>query len=66
MNWKIFTKPFAVEGGVLIRWFWRKPVSEGRMESAEGFTTRAECEEDAIEHGYPKPAGRVTSGAKAE
>jgi hypothetical protein len=54
LNWKIFTKAVAVEGGVVFRWFWRKPVTEGRMESPQGFTTRAECEDDAMRHGYSK------------
>jgi hypothetical protein len=53
LNWKIYTRAVPVEGGVAIRWFWRKPVVEGRTESARGFTTRAECEEDAKLHGYP-------------
>jgi hypothetical protein len=54
LNWKIFTRPVPVEGGVLIRWFWRKPVGEGRAESARGFITRGECEEDAMLHGYSR------------
>jgi hypothetical protein len=57
LNWKIYTRPVSVDGGVAIRWFWRKPVSEGRTESAHGFTTRAACEEDAITHGYPRAGG---------
>jgi hypothetical protein len=53
LNWKIYTKAVPVEDGVVTRWFWRKPVTEGRTESPHGFTTRAECEEDAVLHGYP-------------
>jgi hypothetical protein len=60
LNWKIYTRAVPVEGGVAIRWFWRKPVVEGRTESPRGFTTRAECEEDAMLHGYRSP------GASAE
>jgi hypothetical protein len=56
LNWKIYTKAVPVEGGVVIRWFWRKPVTEGRTESPRGFTTRSECEEDATLHGYSKTA----------
>lgn len=52
VNWKIYTKQIAIEGGVVLRWFWRKPVGQGREESARGFTTRAECEADAARHGY--------------
>ena len=37
---------------MVFRWFWRKPVTEGRTESPQGFTTRAECEDDATRHGY--------------
>lgn len=59
MNWKIYTRPVTVAGGVMIRWFWRKPVTEGRVESANGFTTRAECEEDAVMHGYRRPAATI-------
>jgi hypothetical protein len=55
LNWKIYTKAVSIDGGVVIRWFWRKPVTEGRNESPRGFTTRAECEEDAMLHGYPAP-----------
>ena len=54
MNWKIFTRPVAVDHGIVIRWFWRKPVTQGRAESQRGFTTRAECEEDAMLNGYSK------------
>jgi hypothetical protein len=59
LNWKIYTKTVPVDGGVVLRWFWRKPVTEGRTESPHGFTTRAECEEDAMLHGYRHP-GRET------
>jgi hypothetical protein len=52
LNWKIYTRPVTVDGGVVFRWFWRKPVTEGRTESPQGFTTRAECEDDATRHGY--------------
>jgi hypothetical protein len=62
LNWKIYTKAVPVEDGVAIRWFWRKPVNEGRAESPHGFTTRAECEEDALLHGYEK-ADRSNSEA---
>jgi hypothetical protein len=55
LNWKIYTKAVPVDGGVVIRWFWRKPVTEGRTESPHGFLTRAECEEDAMANGYPPP-----------
>jgi hypothetical protein len=62
LNWKIYTKPVAVEGGVAIRWFWRKPVTEGRTESPHGYTTRAECEEDAMLHGYERPVRPISEG----
>ena len=52
MYWEIYTKKIADDGGVQIRWFWRKPVLEGREESAFGFMSRAECEADARKHGY--------------
>jgi hypothetical protein len=54
LNWKIYTRAVSVEGGVRFRWFWRKPVTEGRTESPQGFVTRAECEEDAVRHGYTR------------
>ena len=52
MEWKIYTKLLPVDGGIVMRWFWRKPVTEGRTESSQGFTSRAECEADAARHGY--------------
>ena len=52
MNWKIFTRKIEVDGGIEIRWFWRKPVREGREESPAGFTSRGLCEADARKHGY--------------
>ena len=53
MQWKIYTKPVETDdGGIALRWFWRKPVAEGRQESAVGFTTRNACEADAAKHGY--------------
>ena len=54
MQWRIFTKQIPVEGGVVLRWFWRKPVLEGREESPVGFVSRAECEVDAAKHGYTR------------
>jgi len=44
----------VIEGGVFSRWFWRKPGTEGRIESTQGFATREECEDDAARHGYFK------------
>ena len=52
MKWKIYTKQIATDGGVMLRWFWRKPVLEGRQESPQGFTSRGECEADAARHGF--------------
>ncbi|HYC44285.1 MAG TPA: hypothetical protein VED01_02265 [Burkholderiales bacterium] len=52
MDWKIFTRKIEVDGGVQLRWYWRKPVSEGREESPVGFTSRTQCEGDARKHGY--------------
>ena len=52
MYWKIYTKKIETERGIQTRWFWRKPVLQGREESAAGFTSRAECEADARKHGY--------------
>ena len=53
MNWKIYTKVIETgDGGVATRWFWRKPVMEGRTESQVGFTSREACEADAKLHGY--------------
>ena len=66
MNWKIYTKAVPVEGGVAIRWFWRKPVSEGRGESPHGFITRAECEEDAVGHGYEKRGRSNSEGSPTQ
>jgi hypothetical protein len=68
VNWKIYTKAVPVDGGVVIRWFWRKPVTEGRTESPLGFTTRAECVEDAMLHGYPSPetSARQDRSAQSE
>jgi hypothetical protein len=65
LNWKIYTKAVSVEGGVAFRWFWRKPVTEGRAEAPHGFTTRAECEEDAMLHGYEKAARANPEGGPA-
>ena len=53
MNWKIFTKMVEVDdGGIAMRWYWRKPALDGRQESALGFTTRNACVADAQQHGY--------------
>jgi hypothetical protein len=52
MEWKIFTRKTTAGDRVLIRWYWRKPALEGREESTAGFTSRAQCEADAREHGY--------------
>ena len=52
MEWKIYTRKIATGDRVLIRWFWRKPAMQGREESPVGFTSRAQCEADAREHGY--------------
>ena len=52
MYWKIYTRKVETERGVQLRWFWRKPVLQGREESPVGFTSRAECEADARQHGY--------------
>ena len=52
MEWKIFTRKVTAEERVMIRWFWRKPALLGREESAVGFTSRAQCEADAREHGF--------------
>ena len=54
MKWKIYTKQIATEDGVMLRWFWRKPALEGRQESPVGFTSRPECEADAVRHGYTR------------
>ena len=52
MEWRIFTRKIAADDRVMIRWFWRKPVSLGREESAVGFTSRVQCEADARAHGF--------------
>ncbi len=52
MQWKIYTKLVPIDHGVALRWFWRKPVIDGRTESRQGFLSRSECEDDAVQNGY--------------
>ena len=60
MKWKIYTKMVETEdGGLGTRWFWRKPVLEGRAESPGGFTSQEACEADAARHGYTPENGDV-------
>jgi hypothetical protein len=52
MLWKIYPKLVRTDAAIGDRWFWRKPVVEGRSESAVGFLTRDACVANALKHGY--------------
>jgi hypothetical protein len=51
MGWRVYTKRLISANGVSMRWFWSVELPHGTLESASGFSSRNECEADALRHG---------------
>jgi hypothetical protein len=51
MQWRVYAKLLTSPGCVYMRWYWCRELPEGSKESAQGFTSRAACEADAIARG---------------
>jgi hypothetical protein len=67
MKWKIYTKTVETEdGGLALRWFWCKPVLEGRDESSDGFTSHAGFWRKPVLEGRDETPKGFTSQAECE
>jgi hypothetical protein len=51
MRWRVYTRLVKTTDSVAMRWYWCRVLPEGREESGAGFTSRLQCEADAVKHG---------------
>ena len=51
MGWRVYTKRVVDGNCIAMRWYWCTHLPHGKFESPVGFTTRPQCEADAIKHG---------------
>jgi hypothetical protein len=51
MAWRVYTKRLVSANSTALRWFWCAQLPHGSVESLVGFSSRAQCEADALKHG---------------
>jgi hypothetical protein len=51
MTWRVYTKRLVSTNGIFTRWYWCAELPHGSLESPEGFSSRAQCEANAIRSG---------------